>query len=82
MVGDTGIEPVTPSMSTKCSTAELITHLYERDPRAPTKKWGAKAPRRLGAIKGVASVIKGFWLCNKLRYVFYDKGDQYARFSF
>ncbi len=24
MVGDTGIEPVTPSMSTKCSTAELI----------------------------------------------------------
>lgn len=26
MVGDTGIEPVTPSMSTKCSTAELITH--------------------------------------------------------
>ncbi len=25
MVGDTGIEPVTPSMSTKCSTAELIT---------------------------------------------------------
>jgi hypothetical protein len=27
MVGDTGIEPVTPSMSTKCSTAELITHI-------------------------------------------------------
>ena len=24
VVGDTGIEPVTPSMSTKCSTAELI----------------------------------------------------------
>ena len=24
MVDDTGIEPVTPSMSTKCSTAELI----------------------------------------------------------
>ena len=23
MVDDTGIEPVTPSMSTKCSTAEL-----------------------------------------------------------
>ena len=29
MVGDTGIEPVTPSMSTKCSTAELITRLFE-----------------------------------------------------
>ena len=27
VVGDTGIEPVTPSMSTKCSTAELITHV-------------------------------------------------------
>ena len=26
MVDDTGIEPVTPSMSTKCSTAELIIH--------------------------------------------------------
>ena len=26
MVGDTGIEPVTPSMSTKCSPAELIAH--------------------------------------------------------
>ena len=27
MVDDTGIEPVTPSMSTKCSTAELIIHM-------------------------------------------------------
>ncbi|EBA13781.1 50S ribosomal protein L36 [Roseobacter sp. CCS2] len=27
MVDDTGIEPVTPSMSTKCSTAELIIHV-------------------------------------------------------
>ena len=26
MVGTTGIEPVTPSMSTKCSPAELIAH--------------------------------------------------------
>ena len=30
MVGDTGIEPVTPSMSTKCSPAELIAHPYAR----------------------------------------------------
>jgi len=26
MVGDTRFELVTPSMSTKCSTTELITH--------------------------------------------------------
>jgi hypothetical protein len=26
MVGGTGIEPVTPSVSGKCSTAELTTH--------------------------------------------------------
>ena len=35
MVGVTGIEPVTPSMSTKCSPAELhphtiLTQLYRR----------------------------------------------------
>jgi site-specific DNA recombinase len=30
MVGDTGIEPVTPSMSTKCSPAELIARCLER----------------------------------------------------
>ena len=28
MVGVTGIEPVTPSMSTKCSPAELHPHFY------------------------------------------------------
>ena len=27
MVGDAGIEPATPSMSTKCSPAELIAHV-------------------------------------------------------
>ena len=47
MVGDTGIEPVTPSMSTKCSTAELITHLYERSIQAPNKN-GA---RNHGAVR-------------------------------
>ena len=40
MVGDTGIEPVTPSMSTKCSTAELIALTRSRP--APNK-WGAEA---------------------------------------
>ena len=79
MVGDTGIEPVTPSMSTKCSTAELITHLYKREIPAPNKKRGANTPRRPGAIKGVAAVIKGFWLCYKPGYVFYVKGYPYAR---
>ena len=29
MVGTTGIEPVTPSMSTKCSTAELRAHQHD-----------------------------------------------------
>jgi hypothetical protein len=29
MVGDTGIEPVTPWMSTKCSTAELTAHCHD-----------------------------------------------------
>jgi hypothetical protein len=33
----------------------------------------------LAAIKGVAFVIKGFWLSYKIRYVFYYQGDVYAR---
>ncbi len=72
MVGDTGIEPVTPSMSTKCSTAELITHFATPNLR-PKQKWGAGSPRRWGAIKGVEAGIKGFWLCYEVRYVFYDE---------
>ena len=32
MVDDTGIEPVTPSMSTKCSTAELIVRTHHAAP--------------------------------------------------
>ncbi len=35
MVDDTGIEPVTPSMSTKCSTAELIILCLLRSASAP-----------------------------------------------
>jgi hypothetical protein len=42
MVGTTGFEPVTPSMSTKCSTAELSAHEYRRNICAPTK-WGAES---------------------------------------
>lgn len=29
MVGGTGIEPVTPCVSSKCSTAELTAHLFK-----------------------------------------------------
>ena len=32
MVGGTGIEPVTPSVSGKCSTAELTTHIFTMNP--------------------------------------------------
>ena len=78
MVDDTGIEPVTPSMSTKCSTAELIIH-YGHGPDTPIRKWGAPEPHRPRAIKGVAQVIKGFWLSPELRYVFCGGGDIYAR---
>ena len=35
VVDDTGIEPVTPSMSTKCSTAELIIHFTQHTPSVP-----------------------------------------------
>ncbi len=63
MVGDTGIEPVTPSMSTKCSTAELITHylylsaLAHTDPNEHDAE--NPAPNDV-SIRGVAQVIKGF----------------------
>ncbi len=60
MVDDTGIEPVTPSMSTKCSTAELIIHFptclhlsYKEIGRGQTASG-------VGSIKGVEPGIKGF----------------------
>ena len=49
MVGDTGIEPVTPSMSTKCSTAELITHCVTHS-YAPNKN-GARNTRQRRCYK-------------------------------
>jgi hypothetical protein len=30
MVGGTGIEPVTPCVSSKCSTPELTAHLFNK----------------------------------------------------
>lgn len=50
MVGVTGIEPVTPSMSTKCSPAEL----YAREP-------AAEGSRFVGSpIDGAARLFKAF----------------------
>ncbi len=49
MVGDTGIEPVTPSMSTKCSTAELITHPTHSRP--PNKRGRGKNRAGSGVYK-------------------------------
>ncbi|VVT25785.1 50S ribosomal protein L36 (fragment) [Roseovarius sp. EC-HK134] len=46
MVGDTRFELVTPSMSTKCSTTELIAH--ECQPIACPKKRGAEI--RAGSV--------------------------------
>ena len=60
MVGDTRIELVTPSMSTKCSTAELISHETVTK-QLSQKNWDAESRVSKGAIKGVAHRIKGFW---------------------
>ena len=59
MVDDTGIEPVTPSMSTKCSTAELIIHMACAT-NTP-KERGAEGRAGSGAIKASSNGIKGFW---------------------
>ena len=68
MVGDTGIEPVTPSMSTKCSTAELIAlscifyHLLKRTRRGAS-------PALVGvAIIGSWRHFKGFWHRSESHY--------------
>ncbi len=51
MVGDTGIEPVTPSMSTKCSTAELITLKGVREHPSTSSRC---------SIKGMSGGFKSF----------------------
>ena len=60
MVDDTGIEPVTPSMSTKCSTAELIIRIFSGLPYAPYQTGRGKTTSGSSAIKGVGGGIKGF----------------------
>ncbi len=61
MVGGTRIELVTPSMSTKCSTAELTARLPLLNP-APQINGARNSAPVERSIKGVASRIKGF--CN------------------
>ena len=68
MVDDTGIEPVTPSMSTKCSTAELIIHVRHDKPAPYNETGRGRTASGPGAIKGVGIGIKGFWHFNYLRY--------------
>ena len=68
VVGDTGIEPVTPSMSTKCSTAELITHVTFAIFDTPNKNGARKDAPIAGSIKGNAAGIKSFWFLIILRY--------------
>ncbi len=72
MVGDTGIEPVTPSMSTKCSTAELIARMADAVVIRP-KKRGAENRAGERSIKGVETGIKGFWKRIKSVYVLCNK---------
>ena len=50
MVGTTRFELVTPSMSTKCSTAELSAHEYLRLFPAPNE-WGAEVCAGEGVYK-------------------------------
>ena len=63
MVGVTGIEPVTPSMSTKCSPAELYAHPYLADwislcgEKASTAlKEGLQPPFTILSLKAIQAV--------------------------
>ena len=60
MVDDTGIEPVTPSMSTKCSTAELIIHFPTCSRPSYNEIGRGQTASGVGSIKGVEPGIKGF----------------------
>ena len=53
MVGDTGFEPVTPSMSPKCSTAELIALINKTRglSRAASRVYNPKRPSHQGLLK-------------------------------
>ncbi len=64
MVGDTGIEPVTPSMSTKCSTAELIARPAVSSLPKKNKTW--VAPRRSGVYKRFGTMHQGLLAIAKI----------------
>jgi hypothetical protein len=71
MVGDTGIEPVTPSMSTRCSSAELIA-LLGFGFRQGHAEIGAYRPNDLSAAS--------FRLPSGLgRHHLFDLGDQFSQ---
>ena len=57
MVGDTGIEPVTPSMSTKCSPAELYTQIQATALTAENRVRVLYAESQVGS-RGFASVTQ------------------------
>ena len=59
MVDDTGIEPVTPSMSTKCSTAELIIHVVCISRPSHNEIGRGQTASVVRSIKGVDRGIKG-----------------------
>jgi hypothetical protein len=65
---------VTPSMSTKCSTAELIAHETVTKP-LPNTKWSAESRVSTGAIKGVVRGIKGFWWLDEMGYNVFDEQE-------
>ena len=52
MVGDAGIEPATPSMSTKCSPAELIAHVPHKAARFIVYRGGWQATLSRGYTLG------------------------------
>ena len=60
LVDDTGIEPVTPSMSTKCSTAELIVLALIWSRWSHKQIGRGRSASGPAAIKGVGCRIKGF----------------------
>ena len=74
MVGDTGIEPVTPSMSTKCSTAELIALCISFRLVQMNKRGFYPAPVGV-AIIGSLHHFKGFWHRAESLYIQSEQGD-------
>ena len=74
MVGATGIEPVTPSMSRKCSPAELRA-LVSRGPAA-----GVQSGRSIAKSEGFASPAQALdGTVNSSFYRFNISGEQWLK---